>query len=287
VGRNAVTAKLVDPAKHFAAAAGTPLKSALMDAISPPPNPASRAKGTDFVMNGVLLSPHKMQASSDLVTKGGTLLSGPARFWETSSLVYQFFHQSRVGATVTASPGTELQKAEVIVRGPLGLRETRIYWCGAFTYQAMGIRLPMAHCIRQDNVQLAELSQVAVRGTPLVYDPSRLITREVLPQKKLDLRAGPNLPPEDLKIDVVLVNSTKSYVDLVFKGGRTGVADPFFEMRLPWKEDGLAQLPFWTHTLLLRQQGNGVAVEWLENAPGIGPIQRKLELSDESTQAAK
>lgn len=279
-GPSAVSAKLVDPAQHASSVKPAPIMAATPEASVSRTEP-TRSMGTDFVINGVYLLPAKMQASSSQVQKGGVLLSGPARFWETASLTYQFFHQSRVGATVTASPGTRLQKVEVIARGPLGLRETKTYWCGSFDYQAMGIRLPMAHCLRQENIERVELSQVGVRGTPLVFDASRMITREVLLAKNFDLTSGSSTTPNDLEVEVVLSNLTKSAVEVTFRGGRNGVANPFLSLRLPLTENGTAELPFWTHTLSLKRQEGGIAAQWQENSPGLGPVAYGLELADQ------
>ena len=280
-GPGAVTAKLVDPASHFTAVPQSTAMPATTEINLPRAEPA-RSMGTDFVINSVLLSPAKMEASSSPVSKGGVILSGPARFWETAGLTYQFFHQSRAGATVTASPGTQLQKAEVIARGPLGLRETKIYWCGSFSYQAMGIRLPMAHCLRQANIERVELSQVGVRGTPMVFDAGRLITREVLMAKKFDLTPRPSPTSDDLQVEVVLSNLTKSFVEVTFKGGRNSGANPFFSMRLPWSQNGTAELPFWTHTLSLKQQESGIVAQWLQNSPRLGPVAYSLDLADQT-----
>jgi hypothetical protein len=272
VGVRLVSTSPIEPVAQNQAAP----TSAMTEGSGPTSGSATtRAKPTDFVIQGLFLYPDRMQVGQGVIANRGVLARGPARLWQTATVPPQTV-LGGFGRRVSAFDGLVLQKVETFKVAAAGLRERETYWCGVFKMRVFGSDVPAETCFK--NYQ----SGGAVIESP---DPRRNLQGQnqlidaaylVAPQFQDDVvpvSPALNAPADDFVAVITLAGSNRRNVTVSVVGIRSGISESIFFMEIPWSGDGTATLPFWTHSLILTRQTAGVTAQWLDNRPGLGPVE--------------
>lgn len=242
--------------------------------VAQPPVPP-RAKPTDFVVQGLYMSPHGMQVWQGVIANRGVLARGPARLWQTATVPPETT-LGGFGRRVSAYDGLVLQKVETFNILAAGLREKDAFWCGVFTTRVFGSDVPIETCFKNtENGGTKIESPDPVRNLPR---ENQLIdaTNLVVPQFQdgsVAVTTSSNIPPDDFLAEVKLAGISRRTVSISIVGIRNGISESIFFIELPWSADGRVRIPFWTHSLVLSREVAGVTAQWLADNSGLGPVE--------------
>jgi hypothetical protein len=271
-----VTAKLLGQAPQ-SSIVGQSKETGAAAELFPTPQ---RQKPTDFVVQSLLMDPAQIRARAGPIDSGGVLAAGPARLWQTGTLETGFVKRAGTGLGTSADAGTQMQRVEVFLLKPLGLRETRFYWCGLFNISAYGLNVKRPNCLSSSNAGITMLYGSLMRGKPIVLVANSLLPPEPI-YKPLTVAFDPQSPTQDLVSEILLKKSSRTKVEIAIVAGREANRDEIFLIELPWSADGKVMLPFWTHSLTLTRTANGAEAQWNRDNPGLGPVEARIMLQAE------
>jgi hypothetical protein len=223
-------------------------------------------KPTPFVISGVRLDPSLLRPASAPVQLDQVLLSGPASHWHTARA--DFVANAGWSIHLRTPKGAVFHEVEDFEVDALGARSIKRAWCGPMSALGLPSRT-LCVDVRPGGGLGKEV--IAVPGHPWMAakltgsGPTIAIDHADLQPSEEDL-AGP------MTFSVVL-DDVGRRLSVHAQVEHEGETVTIWRAALPFDADGVARIPFWSHTLVAAKAHEGVKVRWEPNGDGAGPLE--------------
>lgn len=225
---------------------------------------------TPYVIGALRFDPTNMTAQSGVIGRNGMLVTGKAEYAVTGRLTKTLQMTSTIW-TETAEAGTVMHQLEVIGSTSFGTLTANRIWCGSISTGTLIKTAPQLKCIHHGPRGFLEANYPS-NSPKWLATSDRMATPNLgfeVKDFEVEQTETPILEPLDIAIKLHRINANRAIIRFI--ATKDGEEAMVYQVTAPFT-DRRAEIPLWSHQLVLIHSGNGVIAELSDDGDGTTPV---------------